>query len=89
MLYDKEIVARVMKVAQYYLANKCSIRGVSKALGIPKTTVHKDLAEKLPEINVKLYMKVRKILNEHKDEAPYKAGEATRQKWQKINKQGS
>lgn len=74
MVYDKETIARVMREAQYIISNKCTIRNVAKAFGIPKTTVHRDLAEKLPEINWSLYMKVRKILNQNRDRTLYGHG---------------
>lgn len=84
MLYNKETIKRVIYEAQYFIFNECTIRDAAKYLDVPKSTLYDDLTIKLPEINWNKYLKVRKILDKHMVESPYRAGEATRRKWQKI-----
>ena len=91
-MYSKVIVERVEFEADYVIQTECTIRELADYVteqnedgkGITKTTVHKDLTIKLPEINWNKYLEVRMILDKHKDEAPYRAGKATQQRWQKI-----
>lgn len=97
MLYDKETVARVMEEADHIIQTECTIRELANytaeqskdGKGITKSTTHHDMTVKLPEINWNKYLKVQKILDNNRSEMPYRGGEATRRKWQKINKQGS
>ena len=92
MVYDKETIARVIEEADHMIQTECTIRELTKytakqsedGKGISKSTAHKDMTVRLPRINWNKYLKVRKILNKHKDEAPYRAGKAVHEKWQKI-----
>ena len=62
------IEERVLEVAQYIIDSKDTVRGAAKKFGISKSTVHKDVSERLKKINPSLAMQVRIILDENKAE---------------------
>jgi len=78
-----EIVKRVLNEATYILETKKTIREIAKENKISKSTVHKDLHERLKIIDNKLFNKVNKILQEHIDIRHIRGGESTRQKYLK------
>lgn len=78
--YIKE---RTLLMAQYFIDTQATVRGVAQHFGISKSTVHKDLAERLMNINRTLGEEVRKILLEHKAERHLRGGEATKMKYSK------
>ena len=68
-------------MAQYLIDNKATVRETAKRFGISKSTVHKDLTDKLYKINLFLYNEVDKILQMNKSERHIRGGEATKQKY--------
>lgn len=78
-----KIVTRVIDEAYYILKTKKTIREIAFENKISKSTVHKDLHERLKIIDIKLYNKVNKILQEHIDIRHIRGGESTRQKYLK------
>lgn len=81
MIYFSTITERCEKMAQYLIENKATVRETAKRFGISKSTVHKDLTEKLYKINLLLYNEVMKILQTNKSERHIRGGEATKQKY--------
>ena len=77
-LYIEE---RATQLAHYIISSKDTVRGTAKKFGISKSTVHKDLTERLKKINPSLAMDAKKILDENKAERHIRGGEATRQKY--------
>lgn len=75
------IEERVVTLAQYIIENKATVRAAAKKYGISKSTVHKDLAERLPTLNRALYEQVKVILDENKAERHIRGGIATREKY--------
>ena len=75
------IEERVVTLAQYIIENKATVRAAAKKYGISKSTVHKDLAERLPGLNRALYEQVKTILDENKAERHIRGGIATRMKY--------
>ena len=75
------IEQRVLEIANYCLRNNATVRESAKRFGISKSTVHKDITERLPEINHELYEEVKKILDTNKAERHLRGGEATKQKY--------
>ena len=75
------IEERVITLAQYILDNKATVRSAAKQYGISKSTVHKDLAERLPAMNRALYRQVKAVLEENKAERHIRGGLATRKKY--------
>lgn len=77
------IAERVMDIAHYLLENKCAIREAAYVYCVSKSTAHKDLAERLPELDKRLYEQVAEVLKENWDERYIRGGEATKQKYKK------
>ena len=80
---------RAVELAQYIIDSKDTVRGAAKKYGISKSTVHKDVSERLLKINPVLANEVRKILDENKAERHIRGGMATKIKYsnQKHRKQ--
>ena len=75
------IEERAVKLAHYILDSKDTVRGAAKRYGISKSTVHKDLTERLKKINPSLFKEVRVILDENKAERHIRGGMATKIKY--------
>lgn len=76
------IVERILTVADYTISHKSTVRATAKQFGISKSTVHKDLRERLPEINPALSKEVNRILDFNKAERHLRDGLATKRKYQ-------
>lgn len=76
--YIKE---RTIKIGNYVVETKKTVRVIAKEFGVSKSTVHKDLTERLPEINPELAKRVKKILEHHKAIRHLRGGEATKKKY--------
>ena len=75
------IEERAADVAAYILENKSTVRSAAKEFGISKSTVHKDITERLSRINPSLYAQVRVLLDINKAERHMRGGLATRRKY--------
>lgn len=75
--------SRCEKLARYLIENKSTVRKTAEVFGISKSTVHKDITEKLSKINYGLYKEVEKVLNVNKQERHIRGGEATKRKFKK------
>lgn len=75
------IEERAAELAQYIIENKATVRAAAAKFGISKSTVHKDLSERLPMFNRPLYLRVRAILEENKAQRHIRGGLATRRKY--------
>ncbi|SHG85049.1 sporulation transcriptional regulator SpoIIID [Ornithinibacillus halophilus] len=76
--YIKE---RTIRIGEHVVETKKTVRVIAKEFGVSKSTVHKDLTERLPEINPELAQKVKEILEYHKSIRHLRGGEATRKKY--------
>ncbi|MRH43949.1 sporulation transcriptional regulator SpoIIID [Aquibacillus halophilus] len=81
--YIKE---RTIKIGKHLVETKKTVRVIAKEFGVSKSTVHKDLTERLPEINPELAIEVKNILDHHKAIRHLRGGEATKMKY-KLNSQ--
>ena len=81
---DKYIVDRVLKEADYMLENKSTVRDIADIYNVSKSTVHKDLQERLRDINVELHCEVDKIFKEHIEVRHIRGGESTKKKYLKL-----
>ena len=72
------IEERVILVAQYIIDNSATVRDAAKKFKISKSTVHKDVTERLEKINPVLYEEVRKVLDVNKAERHIRGGLATK-----------
>lgn len=79
----KEIEERAINLAQYIIDSKDTVRGAAKKFCISKSTVHKDVTERLLPINPILAKEVRNILDENKAERHIRGGMATKLKYMK------
>jgi sporulation transcriptional regulator SpoIIID len=75
------IEERAVELAHYIIDNKDTVRGAAKKFGISKSTVHKDVSERLIRINPSLAKEVRCILDENKAERHIRGGLATKLKY--------
>ena len=80
------IEERVINLAQYIIDSKDTVRGTAKKFGISKSTVHKDVTKRLPNINLALAHEVRKVLDENKAERHIRGGIATKLKYIRKHK---
>lgn len=80
------IEERVIEVANYIIKNKTTVRSAAKKFGISKSTVHKDVTERLQRTNPLLAQKVREVLNINKAERHIRGGLATKEKYMEENK---
>ena len=72
---------RVITLANYIIESKDTVRGTARKFGVSKSTVHKDVTERLKKINPALALEAKKVLDENKAERHIRGGEATRQKY--------
>ena len=79
-----DIEERAYELAMYIIENKATVRAAAKQFGISKSTVHKDLSERLEHINHGLYLQVKQILEINKAERHIRGGMATRMKYKGI-----
>lgn len=79
-----EIEERIMDETDYVLATGCTVRQCADVFKISKSTVHKDLSERLPELNWTAYRKVRDILNTNWDEKHIRGGLSTKRKYEGL-----
>ena len=76
------IEERACELAVYIIETGATVRTAAKYFGISKSTVHKDLSQRLPQYNKRLYRQVRQVLDENKAQRHIRGGMATRQKYQ-------
>ena len=76
-----DIERRAVELAEYIIENKTTVRAAAKHFGVSKSTVHKDLTERLELINRPLFLRVKEILEVNKAERHIRGGIATRIKY--------
>ena len=81
MEQKSSIEERAVELAHYIIESKDTVRGAAKKYGISKSTVHKDVSERLKKINPGLAKEVREILEENKAERHIRGGMATKLKY--------
>ncbi|MBQ9992083.1 MAG: sporulation transcriptional regulator SpoIIID [Firmicutes bacterium] len=75
------IQKRVMQISNYILESGSTVRATAGVFGVSKSTVHKDITERLPLINEMVAARIRDILENNKAERHIRGGEATKQKY--------
>ena len=76
---------RAERLALYIIENRSTVRAAALKFGISKSTVHKDLSERLPQYNRSLYLQAKEVLEQNKAERHIRGGIATRQKYKGSN----
>ena len=75
------IEERAVEIAKYIIDNNATVRQTAKQIGISKSTVHKDVTERLSQVNPTLAREARKVLDVNKSERHIRGGLATREKY--------
>ena len=78
------IAQRVQELAVYMIESRATVRMAAKHFNISKSTVHKDLSQRLPQYNKRLYQQVRDILEINKAERHIRGGLATKRKFEHM-----
>lgn len=79
-----DIEERAVRLAEYITENRATVRAAAKKFGVSKSTVHKDITERLETVSPELYAKVRNLLELNKAERHIRGGMATRDKFRKL-----
>lgn len=77
------IEERACELAVYIIETRSTVRAAAKRFGISKSTVHKDISERLPLYNRALFLQVKEILEQNKAERHIRGGLATKRKYSK------
>ena len=78
------IEERACRLAAYMIQTGATVRSAAKHFGISKSTVHKDLSQRLPKCNHRLYRQVRQVLDANKAQRHIRGGMATKEKYSKL-----
>lgn len=79
------IEERAMNIANYIIDNNATVRQTAKAFGVSKSTVHKDVTDRLMQINPSLAKQARQVLDVNKSERHIRGGMATKEKYLHIH----
>ena len=82
------IEERAMEIAVYIIEHNATVRQTAKQFGVSKSTVHKDLVDRLPIVNPGLAQEARKILDVNKSERHIRGGLATKEKYLRESRAG-
>ncbi|MGN0803497.1 MAG: sporulation transcriptional regulator SpoIIID [Candidatus Faecivicinus sp.] len=77
----REVQTRVTEAAKYILRTGATVRACAEAFGVSKTTIHKDMRERLPELNPGMARRVDAVLCRNREERHIRGGQATREKY--------
>ncbi len=75
---------RAVELGEYIIESRTTVRGAAKKFGVSKSTVHKDVAQRLKYIDPQLYRKVKVVLEYNKAQRHIRGGIATRMKYKKV-----
>lgn len=79
------IEERALEIAKYIISEKATVRQAAGVFGVSKSTVHKDVTERLPKINPLIATMVKQVLDQNKAERHIRGGKATKLKYKAIN----
>ncbi len=80
----EDIERRACELAAYIIETQSTVRAAAGKFGVSKSTVHKDLSERLPQCNRTLYLQVKDVLEQNKAERHIRGGMATRRKYRGV-----
>lgn len=86
MLTEEYGRERCETIAEYIIRTKDTVRGAAAEFGVSKSTVHKDITERLGKISPSLSAAVKSVLEQNKAERHLRGGEATKQKYRRMKK---
>lgn len=79
------IEERALEIAKYIISEKSTVRQAASVFGVSKSTVHKDVTERLPKINPLVASMVKEVLEQNKAERHIRGGKATKMKYKVVN----
>lgn len=79
------IEERVLEAARYIIESRATIRNAARVFGVSKSTIHKDMTERLPKINPQIAKEAKEILDLNKAERHIRGGKATKMKYKTVN----
>ncbi len=79
---------RAVLLGRYIAENRATVRRAAKEFKVSKSTVHKDVSERLKKQNNALYQQVKQVLEQNKQERHIRGGMATREKYEKLKHSG-
>lgn len=79
------IEQRAIEIGNYIVENGATVRQTAKKFGVSKSTVHKDVTERMMQINPALASQARKILDINKSERHIRGGMATKEKYHQLH----
>ncbi len=82
-MIDNEIEERVKTLASYIIETGCTVRGAANKFNVSKSTVHKDISERLEKINPTLWKEAKQVLERNKEERHIRGGMATKIKYER------
>lgn len=85
----REVEKRVRAAAEYVMRTGATVRACAARFGVSKTTIHKDLRERLPELDRSLAGCVDAVLNHNREQRHLRGGAATREKYRRRRKSRS
>ena len=77
----REVQNRVTEAAEHILKTGATVRACAEAFGVSKTTIHKDMRERLPELSETMARQVDAVLRKNREERHIRGGQATRVKY--------
>ena len=80
---DNEIEERVKTLSSYIIETGCTVRGAATRFNVSKSTVHKDISERLEKINPTLWKEAKQVLERNKEERHIRGGMATKIKYER------
>lgn len=80
------VEARAVELGEYIIESKATVRSAAKKFGVSKSTVHKDVSERLKLVNPQLYKKVKNVLEINKAQRHIRGGIATKNKYKSAAK---
>ena len=80
---------RAVETAQYIIETRCTVREAAKRFGVSKSTVHKDVTQRLKDIDRTLFTEVEKIMQFNKEQRHIRGGMATKRKYEMRKQKGS
>jgi putative DeoR family transcriptional regulator (stage III sporulation protein D) len=83
---DHQEKERCIQLAEHMISKKATVRATATVFGVSKSTVHKDLTERLKMVSPELYKQVKEILEENKRERHIRGGLATKHKYERQSR---
>jgi putative DeoR family transcriptional regulator (stage III sporulation protein D) len=84
---ESSLITREEQLGRYIAETGATVRQASGKFGVSKSTVHKDITEKLPNTNKSLYRDVKAVIEKNKSERHLRGGLATREKFEQLKEQ--